>query len=232
MADVTQMNPLMGLQAQIERRREIVRRGEITRENGQGGYTILGSLIEIRYERTADHGDVPTHLRFDVRGNVIDWVTPKNSPLVGLDRAKSILLVVSKVPALPDITDPSFLPQEFVTIDGNRVPLASVPLEMRDRIRSQQMTNSDGTRITGADQKITKPKMIKQRYADHACGWMGEFMVFRPITEALVKLAGIAALQKIFFQKSGNDWPGFYLDPETGEGHFLGGHSELGGRAG
>jgi len=226
-ATVAQMNPLMGLEAAIEARRELVRRGEITKSNGQGGYTILGSLVEIRYERTPDHGPMPEHLRFDVRGCVIDWVSPKTAPLVGLDRAKTQLLVVSHVPPLPDIADPSFRQVEFITWNHNRIPLASVPPEMRDHLKNQ-----DGSIVRGTDRDVTKPKMIKQRFVDHCCGSLGEFMVFRPITEALVKLSGIVALQKILFSKKGRDWPGFYLNADTGEGHFLGGHSELGGRHG
>jgi len=65
--------------------------------------------------------------------------------------------------------------------------------------------------------------MIKQRYVDHCAGTLDSYLVFRPLTEGLVKLVGISSLQKIKFESKGATHAGFYLDPATGEGHFCGG---------
>lgn len=213
----------------IERRRELMRRGEITSDNGQGGYRVLGKLVELRYERSSDHPPIPEKLKlwFQLNGNVIQWDSnhhdPKQRrcPLLGISR-QGTLLFASKVPALPQVADPNFSLSSFVVMDGNRIPLAAIPPDMRANLR-----NSDGTPVVGIDKKTEQPLMLDIRFADHCCGSMGEFFLTRPITEGLVKLAGVAALQKIFFTPHGEEFPGFYLDPATGEGHFLGGHSDL-----
>jgi hypothetical protein len=201
----------------IHRQRALVDRGEITKENGQGGYTVLGRLIELRYELTPDHR-VPTHLRPDLRGLVIDWGNPQNGPLVGRARGAEELLVISKVKPLPDIPDPTFVPETFVTWNNNRIPLASIPPDMRANLK-----NDDGSAVGGVDQQIGHPRMMKQRFVDHCAGTVGEFMVFRPLTEGLVKLAGLPQLLKIAFESQGAAQAGFYLNPATGIAHFLGG---------
>lgn len=219
----------IGLQQQIEFRRALLRCGEITRENGQGGWSVLGKLIELRYERTSDHAEIPERLRalFAAKGNVLDWGDAKSAPLVGTDRARSILLMVSAAPPLPEQIDPRFKPQEFVELDGNRIPLLCVPPHYRDRL-----ANRDGTRVRGREQKITQPEKISARFVDHACGAMGPFLVVRPLTEGWIQLAGVKALQKVVFEPRGEEYPGLYLDPQTGEGHFLGGHCDFERRVG
>jgi hypothetical protein len=213
--DTRTQNTALILEASIERQNELVRRGEITKENGQGGYTIFGRLIELRYELTGEQKP-PEHLRNDLRGLVIDWCNPKYGPLLG--RAGQELLVISKVQPLPDIPDPTFQQKTMVIWNNNLTPLVSIPPDMRKGLK-----NSDGSLVEGTDQEITRPRMMKQRFADHCAGTMGEYMVFRPLTEGLVKLVGVAHLLKVKFESAGATQPGFYLNPATGEGHFLGG---------
>lgn len=218
----------IGLQQQIEFRRDLMRRGEITRDNGQGGWIVLGKLLELRYERTADHGPIPQHLQsiFATKGNVLDWQQPKFAPLIGTDRGRSVLLVVSDVGPLPDVIDPKASQQQFVELDGNKIPLGCIPPNYLERMQKM------GRRVKGANQTLDKPETIQQKFVDHACGSMGEFLVIRPITEAWVQLSGVKAIQKLIFQPRGNDYPGFYLNPATGEAHFLGGSSDLENRVG
>lgn len=216
----------IGLWQQITARRDLMRRGEITQDNGQGGWLKLGKLVELRYERSAEHRPIPQHLRayFARCGNVMDWAISRSKPLIGTDRARSIALIVSPINEIPDIDDPTFTPQEFVVLDNNRIPLASVPASYLPRLEAMGVKNTN--------QKVSKPGKIKARFSDHACGSLGEFLVIRPITEALVQLAGVQALQKLVFQPQGNEHPGLYLDPETGEGHFLGGRCDFDRRIG
>jgi hypothetical protein len=213
----------LGIDKVIEAQRDLVRRGEITKDNGQGGYTVLGPMITLRYERTAEHPDDSNrHLRPDLLGNCVDWGNAKNGPLIGLTRAKDQALIVTACRPLPDVPDPTDSLDQFVVWNHNRVPLASIPPPMRAGLK-----NSDGTLVEGTDTKLRAPRTIKQRYADHSAGIMGAYIVIRPITEALVKLAGISALQKVEFLPVGNNYPGFYIDPETGEAFFVGGKMEL-----
>jgi hypothetical protein len=129
------------------------------------------------------------------------------------------VLIVSRVPELPDIDDPKFKPQEFVEFMGNRIPLASVPEHYKERLVKEGVKN--------VNQSVSRPEQLKNRFMDHACGSFGPFLVVRPITEAWIKLAGVQAIQKLVFTPNGNDFPGLYLDPSTGEAHFLGGHSDF-----
>ena len=195
------------------------RRGEITRANGQGGYTIFGRLLELRYTRTNDHPPIAPMMQefFDRQGCVLDWMNPQSGPLLARTRNDE-LIVIGQVPELPEKPDLGFLLDTFVVYNENKIPLASIPPDMRKGLK-----NSDGTPVPGTDQALRKPRMIKQRFADHCRGAMGNFMVFSPLTEGLVKLAGISALPKIYFHANGASQPGFFLDPATGEGHFCGG---------
>lgn len=211
-------NAAIDIDAVVAKQNELVRRGEITRENGQGGYTVFGRLVEIRYELTEDHHPPAWMLEMaKVRGLVIDWGSPKEGPLLGKSRDGE-LLVISKVSPLPDIPDLSFTQHTMIRLDGNEIPLSSIPIDMRPGLK-----NSDGTPVIGTNQEIIKPKMQRQNFVDHCTGHIGRLMVFRPIFEGLVKLAGIASMVKIKFEAQGAVMPGFYLDPESGEGHFIGG---------
>jgi hypothetical protein len=227
MATATQIRTdEIGLWQQINVRRELMRRGEITQDNGQGGWITLGKLVELRYERSAEHAPIPAHLRtyFARCGNVIDWAKSIRKPLIGTDRARSIALIVSNMPEIPEIDDPAFTPQEFIELDGNVIPLASVPASYLPRLKERGVKN--------VNQKLSKPEKIKVRFSDHACGSMGEFLVIRPITEAWVQLAGVPAIQKLVFTPRGNEFPGLYLDPDSGEAHFLGGNCDFERRVG
>lgn len=209
------------MEASIERQNELVRRGEISKQNGQGGYTVFGRLIELRYELTGEQKP-PEHLRNDIRGLVIDWGNPKNGPLLGRSGDGKELLVISPVGPLPEIPDPTFVQRTMITWNENTIPLASIPPDMRHGLK-----NSDGSLVPGTDQEISRPRMMKQHFVDHCAGTMGEYMVFRPLTEGLVKLVGVAHLLKVRFGGAAETQPGFYLNPQTGEGHFIGGRVDF-----
>jgi len=128
------MNSSIVLEHEMERHRELVRRGEITRENGQGGYTVFGRLLELRYELTSER-EAATHLRNDIRGLVLDWGNPKQGPLLGKG-VSGELLCISKVGPLPDIPDPSIVDVgPTVILDGNEIPLKLIPPRCRASIR-------------------------------------------------------------------------------------------------
>lgn len=227
-------NSGLDLDREIERQRELIRAGEITRENGQGGWTAFGKLIELRYELTPDKPKPAKHLCSDLRGNVVDWGNPRSGPLLGKARDGKTLLIVSGVDPLPPFPDPRFELGEFVEFNGNMVPLKSIPPDMRERMKRGEIKNTWGkhgavaNEISGLDQKLKNPRMIEQRYIDHACGTMGEFLVIRPLTEGLIKLVGINLLPKIYFESDGATAAGFYLNPLTGEAFFLGGKVNFG----
>ena len=211
-------NAAIDIEAVIARQNELVRRGEITKENGQGGYTVFGRLTEFRYELTDDHKLPEWLLKMaTVRGLVVDWANPKNGPLIGRSRDNDVL-VIGGVQPLPEIPDLTFVQKTMIMLDGNEIPLASIPPDMRKNLK-----NSDGTPVLGVNEEIIRPRMIKQHFVDHCCGRIGPWMVFRPIFEGIVKLVGIPSMIKIKFEAQGAIMPGFYLNPDTAEGHFVGG---------
>ena len=207
----------------IEQQNKLIRMGELNEHTNDGGYRVLGRLIELRHElaKGANH---PDRAITDKVGLTMDWRHFHNGPLLGLDRARTQLLVISPVPPLPDIPDPNFEFSKFVELDGNRIPLTSIPAEMRKTLK-----NSDGSIPAGLDGEMERPQMRKQRFVEHCSGTFDKFMVFRPITQALYKIEGLVGMALIdFFPDSySGDCPTFFLDPATGEGHFIGGRMVL-----
>jgi hypothetical protein len=213
----------MSLADAISRQNELIRAGEYNERSGTGGFRVLGRLIELRHERPAE-GQVPARDITDKVGLSLDWKHFHNGPLLGMDRSCTQLLVISKVGPLPDIPDPNWKLGQFVELDGNLIPLASIPAEMRATLK-----NRDGSSVSGLDREQEKPPMRAQHFIEHASGTWGSYLVIRPLTQALYKIDGLVGMNLIDFSSSigeGNS-PAFLLDPATGEGHFLGGQFHL-----
>jgi len=203
----------------IEQQNKLIRMGELNEHTNDGGYRVLGRMMEMRHELSKG-ANAPQRALTDLTGLTMDWKHFHNGPLLGLDRTRTQLLVITPVPPLPDLPDPSFEFSKFVELDGNRIPLASIPMEMRKTLK-----NGDGSPVAGLDGEIERPKMIKQKYVEHASGYWDRFMVFRPVTQVLYKMEGIVGMALIDFSADPyrEDMPTFLMDPANGEGHFIGG---------
>jgi hypothetical protein len=186
-----------GLAAALEQQDALIRAGEFNERTGQGGFRVLGKLIELRMEVARD-ANAPSRALAAKIGNVLDWKHHHNGPLLGCDPMRRQLLMLSPVPPLPDIVDPSWKPTKFIKMDFGSIP----------------------------DENEVRP-MIKQSFEDHASGrWTGtNFLVFRPLTQALYKLDRVIGMSLISFASNIADGtsPAFLLDVTTGKGHFLGG---------
>jgi len=207
----------------IERHRDYIRAGEITKQNGQGGYSILGRMVEVRYELTEEHRP-PKWLRDQADsmkgklGLALDWGTTGKGPLLAQSRNEKALLIVSPIEPLAPVPDPEFTQQTFVTWNDNKIPLISIPPDMRKGLK-----NSDGSIVEGTDQPIKRPLLREPKFMDHCRGNVGPYLIVGPLTEGLIKLKGIYGLMKVFFQSDGVNAPALWLDPESAEGYFVGG---------
>lgn len=207
----------MSLVDALAQQDELIRAGEINDRTGTGGYRVVGRMIELRHELAKD-ANAPQRAITDAMGLVMDWKHFHNGPVIGVDRTRTQLLVLSPVPKLPDIPDPTFEYAKFVTHNGNRIPLTSIPADLRLTLK-----NADGSRPEGLDGENEAPRMLPQRYVDHASGTFGEYMVFRPLTQILYKMDGIVGMALIEFDQEAPEKAAFLLNPATGKGYFVGG---------
>lgn len=214
----------LSLSDQIRLQRELMAEGEYDPQSGKG-YIVLGRMIELRHELAKD-GNAPARSITDRAGLVLDWKHFHNGPVIARDRASRNLFITSRVGPLPDLPDPDFEFTKFVLLDGNKVPLKSIPVDMRKTLK-----NSDGSRVEGLDGESEAPRMIKQRYVDHARGTFEEFMVIGPVTQVLFKIDGIVGMSLISFSGDAytGEMPMFLLNPANGEAHFAGGQFTIGG---
>ncbi|HWE00682.1 MAG TPA: hypothetical protein VG345_16640 [Bryobacteraceae bacterium] len=200
----------MPLAEAVAQQNELVRQGEFNSKTGLGGFRVLGRLIEIRHERPTG-GNTPARAITDTVGLSLDWKHFHNGPPIGLDRSRTQLLFLDRVPPLPEMIDPNWMPSQFVEVGGNRVPLGSVPKDMYKTL--------------GITAELEAPPRVKQNFVSHGCGTWGDFLVIGPLTQALYKIDGIVGMNLIDFASStyAGDSPMLLINPATGEGHFLGG---------
>jgi hypothetical protein len=207
---------------------KIVELGEYNERSGVGGYRIIGHLIELRHEVARDAnspGSVPlvqetsedaaaAARALKKTGISMDWKHFHNGPQIALDRSRTQILIIGRVPKLPEIPDPDAQLTQFVNTDYGRVPAAVLSAaELKER------------GIT-----LDTPRMVKQTFTEHMSGTFGKFMVCRPLTQALYKVDGLIGLNLINFASDtySGESPTFFLDPTNGEGHILGGQFYLG----
>jgi hypothetical protein len=184
-----------------------VREGELN-ASGVGGYRPLGRLIELRHEVAKD-ANAPNKEVALKTGVVMDWRHFHNGPPLGISKDRSTLLITGRVPPLPTITDPAWHPTQRVTMPYGEVLAAAL---------SAEELEARGIKLDLAPQ-------VKQNFVSHMSGTFGDFMVCRPLTQALYKMDGIPGFGLIRFANDvySGESAAFFFNPGTGEGHFYGG---------
>jgi hypothetical protein len=192
----------------LEAQNGIVRQGEYNERSGQGGYRVIGRMIQLVHEvaRDANHPDEEVTKKIGV---TMDWRHFHNGPLLGVTKDRSQILFLSKVPPLPDLIDPNWKRTQYVEMPYGRVPA--------DALSEEQ--------LKAAGIKLENPPKIKQRFVEHMSGTWGDFMVCRPLTQILFKMDGIIGMTTIDFANDvyTGESAAFFLNPVTGEGHIYGG---------
>lgn len=193
---------------------ECVRDGEFNERNGTGSYIVLGRMIELRHE-IAKNANEPDREVSRTVGVVMDWRHFHSGPLLGLTKDRRQILILSKVPPLPDIVDPNWVDTQMVEMSYGRIRAAALTEQERKALG-----------IT-----LKEPPKIKQRFIEHMSGKTKDdkFMVCRPLTQILFKIDGVQGFTIIDF--TGDSYTGehaaFFLDPLTGEGHIYGGEFQI-----
>lgn len=197
----------MALEDILRQRNEMARQGEIN-ASGIGGFRVIGRLIELRHEVAKDANSPNVELAKKT-GVVMDWRHFHNGPVLALSKDKQ-LLIIGKVPMLPTITDPTWRPTQ------------KVKLKNGDEILAVALS-ADELQARGI--KLDEQPQIKQNFVSHMSGTFGDFMVCRPLTQALYKMDGIVGFGLIRFANDAYtaESPAFFFNPGTGEGHFYGG---------
>lgn len=196
----------------LKHQTELIKQGEYNERSGLGGYRVLGRLIELRHEISKDANE-PNREETKKIGVSMDWRHFHNGPLMGLTKDRTQLLFLSKVNPLPDIVDPDYKQTQMVKTDYGLIPAASLSPEA---LKAQNIT-------------LEKTPMKKQRFIDHMSGTFGNFMVCRPLTQALFKIDGLIGMTTIDFASDvyTGESATFFLDTETGEGHIYGGQFQI-----
>jgi hypothetical protein len=188
---------------------ELVRQGEVNRASGIGGFHQIGRLIELRHEVAKDANSPNKELALKT-GVVMDWRHFHNGPPLGISKDRSTLLITGRVTPLPTITDPNWHPTQ------------KVKLENGDEILAAALSAAE---LEARGIKLDIAPQIKQNFVSHMSGTFGDFMVCRPLTQALYKMDGIPGFGIIRFANDvySGESAAFFLNPATGEGHFYGG---------
>ena len=196
----------------LEIQSDLVRQGEYNERSGLGGYRHLGQMMEMRHEIAKDANQPDQEVSRKI-GLVMDWRHFHNGPAIGLTKDRSQILILGKVPPLPEVVDPTYKPSQMVKTAYGMISAAALPPE---ELESRGI-------------KLEKTPMMKQRFVDHMSGTFGKFMLCRPLTQILFKIDGQIGMTTIDFQSDPYDGTSatFFLDTATGEGHIYGGKFQI-----